>query len=224
MVLERLRDKYIERYFEEHKKKRLDIVGAKRRGKLQESLALANLRKLRGIEILSGAKLTAIEQDMSELKVCYELTATELKSKHFCMHCGYQLGDKVKNVAGQLDSLEGRIDDLLTEWTNTLLNTISDPIVASQKEYLNPQQKAVIEEFLSSGMLPKRVDDHFVNSLKALLQGFEPIVIEPEDLIAKLDELGPCDAATFKGKLSAIVDAYIKGKDQSKLRIIVKKH
>lgn len=224
VVLERLRDKYIERYFEEHKKKRLDIVGAKRRGKLQESLALANLRKLRGIEILSGAKLTAIEQDMSELKVCYELTATELKSKHFCMHCGYQLGDKVKNVAGQLDSLEGRIDDLLTEWTNTLLNTISDPIVASQKEYLNPQQKAVIEEFLSSGTLPKRVDDHFVNSLKALLQGFEPIVIEPEDLIAKLDELGPCDAATFKGKLSAIVDAYIKGKDQSKLRIIVKKH
>ncbi len=37
-----------------------------------------------------------------------------------------------------MDDLESRMEDLLDEWTNTLLNTISDPIVASQMEYLNP--------------------------------------------------------------------------------------
>lgn len=62
--LDKLKEKYITMYFEEHKKKHLDIEDAKRRGKLQESIELANLRKLRSIEILSGAKLTAIEQDM----------------------------------------------------------------------------------------------------------------------------------------------------------------
>ena len=35
---------------------------------------LASLRKLRSIEILSAAKLTDIENEMSGLKVCYELT------------------------------------------------------------------------------------------------------------------------------------------------------
>lgn len=132
-ALEKVKEEYIGIYFEEHKKKRLDIDDAKRRGKLQESSALANLRKLRCVEILSAAKLTKIEQDMANLKVCYELTPTELKTTHICPHCHYNLGDQVPNVAGQLDNLDIRIDDLVTEWTQTLLNTISDPIVASQK-------------------------------------------------------------------------------------------
>lgn len=221
--LDKLKEKYITMYFEEHKKKRLDIEDAKRRGKLQESVALANLRKLRSIEILSGAKLTAIEQDMADLKVCYELTPVELKTSHICPHCHYTYGDKAKNVAGQLDNLDIRIDDLVMEWTNTLLNTISDPIVVSQKEYLSAEQQKVIDEFISSKTLPKRVDDHFVNSIKALLQGFEPVVIDTEDIVAKLDELGPCDVDTFKRKLSSIVEAYIKGKDAAKLRIVVKR-
>lgn len=222
--LEKLKEKYITMYFEEHKKKRLNIDEAKRRGKVQESLTLANLRKLRSIEILSGAKLTAIEQDMAELKVCYELTPTELKVSHICPHCHYSLGDKDRNVRGQLDNLEIKIDDLVMEWTNTLLNTISDPIVVSQKEYLSAEQQKVVDDFISSGALPKRVDDHFVNSIKALLQGFEPLVIDTEDIIAKLDELGPCDVNTFKSKINLIVDAYTKGKDISKLRIIVKRN
>ena len=221
--LDKLKEKYISRYFEEHKKKRLDIDDAKRRGKIQESVTLVNLRKLRTIEILSGAKLSAIEQDMSELKVCYELTPAELKSSHICPHCRFSLGDKDRNIQGQLDNLEIRIDDLVTEWTNTLLNTISDPIVASQKEYLSADQQKVIDDFISSGSLPKRVDDHFVKSINTLLQGFEPVVIDMDDILKKLDELGPCDVATFKSKLGGIVDAYIKGKDTSKLRIVVKR-
>lgn len=221
--LDKLKEKYITMYFEEHKKKRLDIEDAKRRGKLQESVALANLRKLRSIEILSGAKLTAIEQDMADLKVCYELTPVELKTSHICPHCHFIYGDKAKNVAGQLDNLDIRIDDLVAEWTNTLLNTISDPIVVSQKEYLSVEQQKAIDDFISTKALPKRVDDHFVNSIRALLQGFEPVVIDTEDIVAKLDELGPCDVATFKSKLSSIVESYIKGKDAAKLRIVVKR-
>lgn len=221
--LEKVKEKYISIYFEEHKKKRPDIDDAKRRGKLQESRALANLKKLRTIEILSGAKLTAIEQDMSELKVCYDLTPVELRTNPICPHCRYSIGDKAKKIYGQLDNLEIRIDDLLAEWTTTLLNTISDPIVASQKEYLNPDQQKVVDEFIATKELPRRVDDHFVNSIKALLQGFEPVVIDTEDIMAKLDELGPCDVATFKGKLNSIVDSYTKGKDTAKLRIVVKR-
>ncbi len=218
-----VKEKYITIYFDTHKKKRLDIDDAKRRGKIQESVAISNLRKLRTIEILSSAKLSAIEQDLSELKVCYELTPEGLKTNPVCPHCRYNLGDKVKNVFGQLDNLEIRIDDLVTEWTQTLLNTVSDPIVSSQKEYLSADQQKVIDDFISSGTLPKRVDDFFVKSVNALLKGFEPVVIQTEDLMQKLDELGPCDVDTFKSKIADIVAGYIKGKDTSKLRIIVKR-
>lgn len=221
--LEKVKEEYIGIYFEEHKKKRLDIDDAKRRGKLQESLDLANLRKLHSIEILSGAKLTAIEQDMADLKVCYELTPTELKTSHICPHCHYNIGDRVPNVAGRLDNLEIRIDDLLDEWTTTLLNTISDPIVSSQKGYLSAEQQKAVDDFVSSASLPKRVDDFFVKAIKALLQGFEPVVINTADLTEKLEQLPPMDEASFKQKLNEIVAAYTQGKDTSKIRIVVKR-
>lgn len=222
IVLEKVKEEYIDVYYEEHKKKRLDITDAKRRGKLQESLALANLRKLRSIEILSAAKLVAIEQDMANLKVCYELTPTELKSSHICPHCHYSLGDKAANVAGQLDNIEIRIDELVEEWQQTLLDTISDPIVASQKEYLNAEQQNVIDEFITTASLPKRVDDFFIKAIKALLKGFEPVVIDAKDLMDKLIKLPPMDETAFKHKLNELVAEYTKGKDEGKLRIIVK--
>ena len=218
----KIKGKYIAIYIDAHKKKRLDIVDAKRRGKIQESIALSNLKKLRSIEILSSAKLTTIEQDLSELKVCYELTLKDLQNVPACPHCRYNLSDKVKNVFGQLDNLEIRIDNLVDEWTQTLLNTISDPLVSSQKEYLSADQQKVIADFISSGILPERVDDFFVKSINALLKGFEPLVIQAEDLMQKLDNLGPCDVDTFKTKITDIVDTYAKGKDISKLRIVVK--
>ena len=150
-----------------------------------------------------------------------ELTPEELKSTHICPHCRYQLGDHVKNVYGQLDNIETRIDDLLAEWTKTLLDTISDPIVASQKEYLTADQKKAIDDFESSRELPKRVDDFFVKAITALLQGFEPVVIDTEDLLQKLEELPPLDEAAFAAKIKDILGTYTKGKDTSKLRIVV---
>ena len=222
-ALSKVKDKYIGIYFDEHKKKRLDITDAKRRGQIQESATLAKLKKLRGIEIVSSAKLSAIEQDISGLTVCYELTPEELKSTHICPHCRYQLGDHAKNVYGQLDNIENRIDDLVAEWTKTLLDTISDPIVASQKEYLTADQKKAIDDFESSGELPRRVDDFFVKAITALLQGFEPVVINTEDLLQKLEELPPLDETAFVAKFKDILGAYTKGKDTSKLRIVVKR-
>lgn len=221
--LEKIKDKYIEIYFEEHKKKRLGIEDAKRRGKVQESLALSNLRKLRTIEILSSAKLGEIENDLASLKVCYDLTPNEMKTNPICPHCRYSLEDKAKNVYGQLDNLEDRIDALVAEWTKQLMDTITDPIVLSQKEYLSAQQAEVIDEFIASGSLPQRVDDFFVKSIQALLKNYEPVVIEIEDLVQKLDELPPLDESTFKAKLNDIISAYTKGKDATTLRIVVKR-
>ncbi|MDD6488465.1 MAG: DUF6079 family protein [Clostridia bacterium] len=223
VVLSKVKEKYINIYFENHKKKRLDITDAQRRGKIQEGRSLASLRKLRSIEILSAAKLTDIETEMSSIKVCYELTPEELKTTHICPHCRYHLDDKVKPVYGQLDNLEIRIDDLLTEWTQTLLNTISDPIVASQKKFLSTEQQRAIDDFISSGTLPKRVDDFFVKAINALLKGFEPVVIDIDDLMEKLEQMPPMDEASFKAKVNELISSYTKGKDSGKLRIVVKR-
>ena len=122
-----------------------------------------------------------------------------------------------------LDNLETHIDDLLTEWTKTLLDTISDPIVASQKKFLSAEQQQAIDDFIDSGALPKRVDDFFVKAINALLKGFEPVVIDTDDLMAKLEQMPPMDEASFKAKVNELISAYTDGKDASKLRIVVKR-
>lgn len=221
-ILSKVKAKYIDIYFENHKKKRLDITDAQRRGKIQDSRALANLRKLRSIEILSAAKLADVENEISGLKVCYELTPEELKSTHICPHCRYHLDDKVKDVYGVLDNLEIRIDDLLAEWTKMLLDTISDPIVMSQKEFLSAEQQQAINDFVANGTLPERVDDFFVKAINALLKGFEPVVIDTDNLVAKLEQMPPMDESSFKAKVSELISSYTKGKDAGKLRIVVK--
>ena len=220
--LEQIKDKYIEIYFAEHKKKRLSIDEAKRKGTIQESQMLSNLRKLKGIDILSSAKLTQIEQDLASLRVCYDLTPADLKQTAICPHCHFSLEDHAKNVYGQLDNLEDRIDALAEEWTHTLLDTISDPLVLNQKQFLNSKQVSVIDAFVDSGKLPDKVDDFFVNSILALLKNYEPVIISVEDLVGKLTQLAPMDEASFKQKLNEIIGAYTMGKDASTMRIVVK--
>ena len=221
--LGKVKDKYIDLYYSEHKKKRLDINDAQKRGKIQESRTLLTLKKLRGIEILSVAKLTDLENELSDLKVCYELTPEELKSSPVCPHCHFHLDDNVKPVFGKLDNIEMRLDSLLEEWTKSLLDTISDPIVESQKEYLSEVQQKAIDDFIETKELPKHVDDFFVKAIQALLKGFEPVVVNADDLVEKLTKLPPLDEQTFRNKVSELISGYTNGKDAGKLRIIVKK-
>ncbi len=222
-ALEKIKAKYIDLYYQDHKKKRLDISDAQRRGKIQESSTLSKLRKLKGIDILSVAKLTDVENDLAALKVCYELTAEELKSSPICPHCHYHMDEAAKPVYGKLDNIETRLDSLLDEWTTALLNTISDPIVASQKEFLSAEQQKVIDEFISISTLPKRVDDFFIKAIQALLKGFEPVVVDADDLLEKLTKLPPLDETAFNKKVEELIAIYTKGKDAGKIRIIVKR-
>ena len=221
--LNKIKGEYIDIYYSEHKKKRLDINDAQARGKLQEGRTLLSLKKLRSIDIFSVAKLTDLENELSELKVCYELTPEELKSSPVCPHCYFHLDDNVKPVHGKLDNIESRLDALLKEWTKSLLDTVSDPLVASQKEFLGEDQQKAIDDFIASGTLPKREDDFFVKAINALLKGFEPVVIDTDDLMAKLEQMPPMDETSFKAKVNELISSYTKGKDAGKLRIVVKR-
>lgn len=222
-LLAKVKAQYIDLYFAEHKRKRLGVNDAKRKGDMISSVKLANLKRLKTIAILSSSKLDNIEKDLSGLKVCYELTAGMLKTAHYCTKCHFLMNEVDLPVRGKLDELDERMDNLLAEWTRTLLNTISDPLVLDQKKYLTSDQQSVLDIFLKTEELPDKIDNFFIGAIDALLQGFEPVAISVTDLIDKLDAIGPCDVESFKARLTALVDGYTKGKNKEKLRIVVKR-
>ena len=65
--------------------------------------------------------------------------------------------------------------------------------------------------------------DFFVKAINALLKGFEPVVIDTDDFMAKLEQMPPMDEDSFKTKITELISDYTKGKDSSKLRIVVKR-
>ena len=221
-ALIKLKDKYIDLYLEEHKKKRLDVKEGKRKGDIQSGVGISNLKKLRSIDILSTAKLGELETDLSGLKICYDLTREDLKKSHICK-CGFTLDEHSKNVFGQLDNIENRIDATLEEWAKTLLDTISDPLVASSMEYLPVKQKQIVQKFISAKEFPAKVDDFFVKAISQLLQGFDPVVVDADEMVQKLEQLPPMDETTFTTKIKEFLETYTHGKDTSKLRIVVKR-
>jgi hypothetical protein len=187
------------------------------------SLKLANLKRLKAINIFSVSKLDNIEKDLAELKVCFELTPEMLKNNHFCPKCRFVMGETEIPVKGRLDVIEERIDSLLAEWTNTLFNTVTDPTLEEQKQYLKPEQRKAIDTFIKTKTFPEKIDQFFITAIEDHLQGFEPVTIAADDLIDKLSAFGPCDIDTFQHGLKDLLDSYTKGKDKEKLRIIVKR-
>ena len=130
-------------FFEEHRRRRLDVKAGKSKCDLINSTKYTNMGRMAGIEILSESKLTAIHSELVALKICIELT-------------------------------------------------------------------------------PEIVNTFFVGALIALLEGFDVITIDGEELLDKLSALEPCDLDAFRSKVEELVAGYAKGKDNSKLRIIVR--
>ncbi|GHV29554.1 hypothetical protein FACS1894167_09040 [Synergistales bacterium] len=222
-ALTAVKDAYINIYFEEHKKRRLSATEYKRKVELMDSPVFANLKRLEVLtEILSVAKLKALQTDLAALKVCYELTPEMLKTSHFCPKCGFQLGGSEPLVKGAMDTMEDRLDALCAEWTATLLNTISDPLVLAQKSFLSSEQQTAIDTLINNAALPEKVDTFFVNTVKDLLKGFDSVTVSGTELIDKLAALGACDVDTFRAKIEEVVAGLSKDKDKSKLRIIVR--
>ena len=221
--LEKIKNEYISIYFDEHNKRRLGISDGKRKGEIMSSRALANLDRLSALSIFSSTKVKSIKDDLSALKICYDLTPVMLKKTYFCTKCNYLLGSNEPPVKGRLDDIETRIENLLFDWTNTLLNTITDPFAQDQMQYLSAEQRRVIEDFIKTKKLPEKVDSFFVDAIKALLNGFEAVEISAVELIDQLENIGPCDVESFRRKIDSYINGYIKGKDQDKLRLVLKR-
>lgn len=220
--LSALKEEYITCYMELHAKCRLGVSESARKGEILAGRTMANLRKLSGISsILSLGKFNELSDELSKLKVCYELSPAELKQSHICPHCHFKPADSEKPVRGKLDMIEERLEQLLAEWGQNILSSIDDPLVKKDVPYLKPEQKKVIEAFMHTGKLPDVVDNHFVEAVNILLKGLEKVEIDVGELGELLTEWGPCTADDMKSKFETLVNNWTRGMDKSRTMIII---
>lgn len=221
--LMKIKNSYIEYYFDKHQKCRLGINDARKKGELINSKTLSNLKKLAGIEsIFRINKLTEIENKISQLQVCYELTTNELQKRPVCSHCGFKPAKNNILVSGKLEEIENNLDELKEEWTNALLSALEDPLIYENKGLLKAPEQNIIDTFINEKSLPETVDIFFINTFNLLFSELDKVYIEVEDIEKEILNLGPCTVEDLKQKINSFIDKTVKGKDKNKLRIIIK--
>ena len=222
--LDELKAAYINFYLAEHKKFRLDHAGAMKKGKIQESVSLKALHSLRSIkDILPLSQLNDLTDQLSAIKTCYELTALELRSAPDCPHCHFNPVDNLGiRVEGRLESIENLLDDLLNAWTQQLLCALDDPMLEDQRKLLSKKQQEVIARFTSTRSLPIPVDQQFIDCVNAMLSGMESVELPIDELHKAMASWSPCVPEEFKARMIEWIDQRIRGRDKSKVRIVIK--
>jgi len=144
-----------------------------------------------------------------------------MSNSHICTHCHFTLDESQILIDGKLDEIEDRIEDLFGEWEEILVNTISDPLTAENLELLKPNQKKLVKEIIETRKLPEKIDVFFVDTINLLIDEIDKVNLDIEEMFTEISKLGPCTVDDLKARFESIVEAKTKGKDKSKLRIII---
>jgi hypothetical protein len=227
-ALSELKSSYRDAYLESHGKVRLGATDDKRKDRLRQDPRLKQLQHLSTVEMLPTQQLRDFENTLFGLKTCFSLTKQDLETDPICPHCAYrpveEPFDGVK-AGDRISEFDDRLDELVRDWTTTLLGNLEDPTVAANIELLsNAEGEEAVRSFLEARVLPDPVDAVFVKALQEVLSGLEKVVVHESDLGTALAEGGvPCTLAEFRERFEDFVATLTKGKDATRVRVVLER-
>jgi succinate dehydrogenase flavin-adding protein (antitoxin of CptAB toxin-antitoxin module) len=222
--LKKLKRDYINQYIALHTRARLGVNDDKRKAGLLSDQRLQTLIKLAGIDLMPRQQLTEYQNRLAGLKSCFALTEQDLEASPICPHCGFQPSVESVSAAGSqlLDQMDEQLDQIIEQWTKTLLNNLADPMTqANVNELLHEDDRQIVKAFMDSKKLPDPVDDNFVQTLQTILAGLQKVSVKKADLLKIVADLGPATPNEIKQAVSDYVDSLTKGKDPAKVRIVL---
>lgn len=221
--LSSLKDEYRSIYMELHKKNRLDLNGDNAKKKVMQCKELNNLKKLMAIEdILPVVKLNGITEKISRLRTCYNLTQQDMEGKFMCPHCQFNPSENNQPIHGVIDSVEDDIENIYKEWTEIIVSSVEDPMVKENIGFLKAEQQDVINKLFETRKLPDAIDGNFVSGVNILMKGLEKVEVLVEDMKKAISGDGPVTVEDIRTRFEKYVRDLTKGKDESKVRIILK--
>jgi len=124
-----LKKAYLLAYLSMHAKARLGVNEDKRKAQLMGDERLKKLQKLSTIDLMPRQHLSDFQNRLAGLKSCFALTEQELEASPVCPHCSFKPGAEppMAPAATMLDAMDGELDKLVENWTQTLLANLEDP-------------------------------------------------------------------------------------------------
>lgn len=227
-TLANLKTKYQDAYLAAHERARLGANDDKRKANLAKDSRLAQIQKIANVEMMPTPQLRDFENKLFALKTCFQLGRPDLDGDPLCPHCGFRPAEEPAGSAAAkkaLADLDETLDAIVRGWTDTLRTNLEDPTVSGNIELVSdPVGKRELQGFLKSKALPDPVSPAFVKALQEVLGGLQPVTFGGADLQVALSDGGlPCTISDLKERFDRYVANLTKGKDASKVRILIKR-
>lgn len=217
--LQQLKKAYIQRYVSLYQSARLTMDQDK------EKAALIGDERLKTLEVLSGISLLPAEQvkqwrsDWAALQVAESIDPKKLELTANPVNFSPRSEGSQASASERLALLDRLLTEMLSEWTQSLKSTLADPFL--QLDLLSEGQRSEINAFIGSGSLSTPVSKEFIAGVNEALSGLEEVKISTMDLVASLGKGTPQTLDDVKARFEELLNTHCKGKDSSKVRIII---
>lgn len=219
-----LKQKYIQVYMSLHVKSRLGASEDQRKARLMNDQRLKKLQKLSTIDLMPRQHLTDFQNRLAGMRSCFALTPQELEVVPVCPHCQYKPGAEpfAMPASPMLEKLDEELDKLLDNWTQTLLDNLNDPTTRGNLSLLKSEARKVVDNFVSTKLLPDNLDQEFIHALQEALSGLTKVSVKTEELRAALLCGGsPATPEEMRKRFEEYMDKLTKGKESGKVRIVL---
>jgi hypothetical protein len=220
-----LKKDYVQEYIALHSKARLGLNEDKRKASLLQDERLKQLQKLSTIDLMHVQQLKDFQNHLAGLKSCFNVTVKELEASPVCPDCQFRPsieGPVGKPAATMLDSLDTELDELEATWTQTLLSNLEDPTTQQNLSLLRPEQRTLVDAFLTSRILPDDLSNDFIQAIREVLSGLSKVIISADGLkIALLSGGSPATIGELKRRFDNYLAETSKGQDPNKVRIVL---
>jgi hypothetical protein len=222
--LDDLKKAYLLTYLSMHAKARLGVNEDKRKAQLRGDERLNNLQRLSTIDLMPRQHLSDFQNRLAGLTSCFALTEQELEASPVCPHCNFKPGAEppLAPAATMLDALDGELDKLVGNWTQTLLANLEDPTTKDNLSLLKPEPRKLVDGFIKQRTLPDDLDQDFIHALQEALSGLTKVPVKIADLRdALLSGGSPVTPAEMRKRFEEYLDELTKGKEPVKVRIVL---
>ncbi len=222
--LTQLKQSYIQTYMTLHTSARLGVTENDNKIQITQDTKAKNLQKLATIDLMPASQLQEWQNNIANLKTCTKLTEQDLQVNPICPHCQFKPVSEVIDIPAndKLVELETQLNQLLEEWTQTLIYNLQDPTTQENLNLLKAKQRKLVDDFLASENLPKPLTNEFISAVREVLSGLAKVIVKTQDLQKNLLAGGsPCTVEEMKKRFDDYLVELTKGKDTSKVRIII---
>ena len=162
---------------------------------------------------------------MASLKAASALSEKDLQADPIPSNSDFQPNHENLSIsaAQKLEQLENKLDYLVQDWTQNLLDNLEDPVTHDSLSLLADEERTQVDGFIYSKALPQPIDDSFVKALRQVLQGLVPVELTANQIEQAL--FGQGSAVTveqLKTRLDQFLTERCRGQDVSKVRVVLK--